>query len=225
MLKAIKEKGFLIIPRVLNVKEVSKALSLLPKPLPKTKGPGFSFSLTHSDYAKYLRTHPKIKEKFECIWGTKELTVSLDSPIIWTSLPKHVENMHLDQNPHHKPDFCCIQGMIHLTTTSLGGLQLIEKSNATYQDIIEKYPEIKETTNDWLELGKELEGTKIPTIAGTMIFWDSRTIHGAYIGRESSMPRISFPICMLPGPPKDIELRERAIREKLTLNHWGTELH
>ena len=221
MLNAIKKNGYIVLQNVLNEAEIQTALSFLPK----IQETGFVFSLTHSSFANHLRNHPKIKAIFQQIWETKDLTPSLDCPIIWTSAPTHIENMHLDQNPYHKPDFQCVQGLLHLTTTSLGGLQVVEKSNTAHLDIIEKYPEIKDTKEDWLELGDEIQGYKIPTKSGTMILWDSRTIHGGYIGTPSLIPRISFPICMRPSGSIDSTLRKRAMDEKRTLNHWGNAFH
>ena len=233
----IREKiltnGYTIIHNVLDKDEIKHALSLLPINQYSDDIGGFNFSLTHSTFSNYLRNHPNIKKVFADIWNTTDLISSLDCPIIWKTIPL-IENIHVDQNPHYKKGFYCVQGMIHLTDTTLGGLQIVPNTNTddVQKHLCKTYPHIKQTKEDWLELYSDdpfySNAIQIPCKAGTMILWDSRTLHGAYINNSKDLvARISFPICMLPAnklSEKFLLNREKIIKENKTLNHWANEI-
>ena len=68
--------------------------------------------------------------------------------------------------------------------------------------------------DDWLELERndELIGTgKLLTVdPGCLILWDSRTIHGGYVGvgplpEEDRLNRLSMTVCMTPFTKWDRE--------------------
>lgn len=96
----------------------------------------------------------------------------------------------MDQNPHYKRGFHCVQGMIPLIEVSadnVGGLQVVPQTNndATQDEIIKRYPWVKNGKSDWVELkfndpfrGKAM---LVECKAGDLIFFDSRTIHGGKI--------------------------------------------
>ena len=227
----IDNNGYVVVKNVLDKNDLEHAMELFKDTVSLEEVGGFDFAQTHSSFSNYLRNHNKIKSKFIEIWDTNDLLPSLDCPIVWfsSSIPI-IENLHVDQNPYWKRGFHCIQGMIHLSTTKIGGLQIIPKTNTLqFQNkLIKLYPQIINTKEDWLELNVDiptkLSPVRIPSIAGDMIFWDSRTVHGAYIHNvNDKRPRISFPICMMPLidiSEEVIKKREQAIQENKTLTHW-----
>eukprot|EP00435_Cladocopium_sp_Y103_P071750 s11_g38.t1 len=63
-----------------------------------------SYGLPHADFAWMVRAHPRIREAFASIFGTKDLVVSLDAVIAQAqnSKSKLPGWLHKDQHPNHK---------------------------------------------------------------------------------------------------------------------------
>tara|TARA_Y100000817_G_scaffold293867_2_gene267230 strand:+ start:6161 stop:6871 length:711 start_codon:yes stop_codon:yes gene_type:complete len=236
MKKTIKREGYLVVKGVLDETGIKRAMDLFTKHDNTEIVGGFDFESTHSPFSNYLRSHPKIVKQFADFWGTDDLLPSLDSPIVWHDGAPVIEGLHVDQNPYWKRGFKCLQGMVHLSTTDVGGLQIVPRTNTAgvQNKLVRLYPYIKKTKDDWLELAdnpSRRAEVKIPCVAGDMVFWDSRSVHGAYIGDAGDeRPRISFPICMMPRAMVSEEVlkkRKEAIRKGITLTHWvnKAELH
>ena len=89
-LDELKEKGYTIIRGVINKDEVNatkKKVYSWQKTIPNhdwihsqidPHGIYKYHNVGHTDFAWYLRTHPKILEIFKFIWNTEELIVSYD---------------------------------------------------------------------------------------------------------------------------------------------------
>ena len=101
--------------------------------------------------------------------------------------------------------------------------------------LVERYG----VTGDWLELDDNdvLIGTGKLLIAdpGDLILWDSRTIHGGYIGKgplpdEDRLLRLSMTVTMCPFEkwdktrvPNLLEKRMWAVAKGATTTHWPYE--
>ncbi len=84
-----------------------------------------SGKITQSRGASFLRGLPVLRSAFARIWGVNiesekdALVCSMDSVIAWRPWDganhpwcPQTEGLHIDQNPHTKRDFCCVQGML-----------------------------------------------------------------------------------------------------------------
>lgn len=70
--------------------------------------------------------------------------------------------------------------------------------------------------------------------AGDLILWDSRTIHGGFVGNgknvkaETGLARLAMTVCMTPNSFATDEIRElrmKAFEKGLTTTHWPHEYH
>jgi hypothetical protein len=93
----------------------------------------------HCQGAWTIRSHPTVRRAFASIWEDDSLIVSFDSPLVWRPWwlahmehwRPYCEGLHVDQNPFHKPDRCCVQGMVPLydVTEVTGGLTVVHQSH------------------------------------------------------------------------------------------------
>jgi hypothetical protein len=203
-----------------------------------------SHGISQSQFAWYVRSRPSVRQAFSSIWSSDDLICSMDSIICWRPWwlcdfedwePIVEGGLHIDQNPHLKPDFCCVQGMVVLydVTEVSGGLQIVPGSHN-----MDMKPYCNPMTGDWVLIPKEavLRPKLIEADAGDLILWDSRTVHGGKVG--SGLPygtesvhdllRLAIPICMLPrkGVDKDVlQSRKEAYEKRYTMNHWPNEIN
>lgn len=188
-----------------------------------------------------LRQDPRVIEVFKQIWETDELLVSFDGMCILK--PGQNQDMkerkkafwaHTDQGSH-KVGRHCIQGLMTLEEAGPhdGGLVVWPGTNKIHQ---EYFKEKKITTDgDWYKYPRsyiailEREGyerTKVIAPAGSLILWDSRTIHqNEQPHKEQKVPRFRYAIylCMTPASmatEHDIARKRAAFYQKKMTNHW-----
>lgn len=209
----------------------------------------------HNKASWYLRTRPAIQAAFAALWDVEpsELLTSFDTWILWRpwweqeteDWQPRVERLHIDQNPFWKPGFKCVQGMMPLlpVTPVVGGLQVIPGTNtdAVQKRMVEQYVRVERNSSDWLELRHDDsyigKGQLLRANPGDFILWDSRTVHGGFVGqgREPSplegkdeLARMSMTICMTPAKLASdgvIEKRWGAFEKGKCLAHWPHEFH
>lgn len=103
--------------------------------------------------------------------------------------------MHLDQNPFHKPNLECVQGMVPLfpVNGTTGGLAVVPKSHTdtAKSEIKQRYPKWKQS-GDWCPIPKRdplyAEQLLVEAEPGDLILWDSRTVHGGVVGTGLLLP-------------------------------------
>ena len=262
----LENSGYVVIASAVSKEGVEKAKDLLwtdiEKQYPGTNrkkpetwnGPpfitdtGIIAELAQSAGAWSIRGEPKVKEAFSKIWSTTDLLVSMDCVIAWRpwwtksswETPK-TENMHLDQNPFHKPGLETVQGMVPLypVTKEVGGLGVVPFSHTekVHKVVKEKYPYF-ERRSDWCVFRDRCECTKenILLLAqpGDLILWDSRLIHGGKVGMgrrgskagKDDLARLSVTVCMTAksrASEKCLRARQRAFRMGQSLNHTPHE--
>lgn len=207
-----------------------------------------SKSITHTLGPWMIRSLETVRRVFRTIWQTDDLLVSMDSIIIWLPWGNPLlwkkpisEGLHLDQNPFHKPNKECIQGMVPLidVTEESGGLEVVPRSHlpASKIELKEDYP-VFNNQDDWCVLSERDQAYSntrlVRANAGDLILWDSRTIHGARVGKGFScskddcddVARMSIPVCMTPrsfATAEVLQKRQAGFLSGSTFTHWPHE--
>lgn len=206
----LHEKGFVVIAGALSPTELQSARNLLTSDIERIwpgscedpekltlQEHGLQAELAQSAGAWAVRGAPGIRSAYSKVWdGESDLITSLDAVIVWKrwgegfadSKPV-VEGLHLDQNPFQKPNLETVQGMVPLydVTPTVGGLAFVPGSHKTeeLERMKERNPQF-DGKGDWCELpvGDAYYGTQelAECEAGDLILWDSRCVHGGYVG-------------------------------------------
>lgn len=205
------------------------------------------WQLGHAQYVWDIRQNPKVVDVFCSIWGVtrEELIVSFDGVAI--GLPHEVTNrgkfneskpgwLHTDQNFKSGSGFECIQSWVTGYDVDEGDatLVILEGSHKYHGDFAKKFG-FENHANDWLKFEPEHikfykdKGCKYQSIrcpAGSMVLWDSRTVHA---GREPLKVRANphirnvVYVCYTPrslAPKKIQEKRKKIFEEKRLTSHW-----
>lgn len=200
----------------------------------------------HAQWVWDLRTNPAVLAKFSELWGVpeRELLVSFDGV---SYAPPH-ETTHRGSykgNNWYHSDQCfrhngleCVQGWVTANEVRQGDATLtyLKDSHLYHKDFAEAFPSSKDKPADWYKLSSEelkwYEETKgcprtdVTCPAGSLVLWDSRTIHAgkeATPNRAQPNERIIAYICMTPRShafPKTIPKRIKAYEELRMTSHW-----
>ena len=193
------------------------------------------------------RQHPKILEIFSYFWGCnpEDLLVSFDG--LSLHLPPEITKKgwnrgntwyHIDQS-FTKDTFQCIQSFI--TTRDINEydatLSVMEGSNKYHKEFCEEYN--IQDKSDWCKISKTQEkfylerGCAIKNITcpkGSLVFWDSRTIHcgiEADKRRDSPNVRAIIYLCYMPRvlcDSKNLKKKQKAFAELRTTNHYPCKI-
>jgi hypothetical protein len=201
------------------------------------------WGIGHAQASWDVRQNKKIVEVFAYFWGcgVNELLVSFDG--LSFHLPPEITkrgwfrgntNYHTDQS-FTTPDFKCIQSFI----TGLdineydSTLSFMESSNQYHSEfrytyeVTEKsnwYKLTKKQRGFYMERGCEIKNIKCPK--GSLVFWDSRTIH---CGIEADKRRVSQNIraviylCYMPRSicsKTNLKKKQRAFQELRATTHY-----
>lgn len=204
-----------------------------------------NWSIGHAQFIWNLRQNPKIVDIFSEIWKVNpdELLVSFDGasfqmPPEQTKFGwyENIDWLHTDQS-YTRNNFECIQSWVtgFDVNENDGTLTILEGSNRYHGEFSQKFS-IK-NNRDWYKLSEEelnfyLNEKKcskkfIRCPAGSMVFWDSRTIH---CGKQASPQRAqanfrcAVYICMLPRHLIDynqLRMKRDAFNNLRMTSHWA----
>lgn len=212
-------------------------------------------SIGHSKLAWDVRTNPKVIECFEKIWMTPstELLTSFDGVSI--HLPPEITNkgwlqpkkvsgigsLHTDQSFHFDGGGIeCIQSWVTAYDVNEGDatLTFLEGSNKYHAEFADRFNlKVTQKKNDnWYQIKEQeqldfyvkekgCEKKSITCPAGSMVFWDSRTIHSgqeAVKSREKPNFRCVVYVCMLPrkfSNPLNLKKKVKAFEERRNTTH------
>jgi hypothetical protein len=209
------------------------------------------FNCGHAQISWDIRQDPAIIEIFSHFWGVSEdeLLVSFDG--LGFNVPPEVTKRgwnlnntwyHTDQS-YLSNDFECVQSWVTGLDVNEGDatLAVMEGSNKYHKEfrewLISKNISIKK--DNWYKLNREEEQfyidkgcsyKKIICPKGSLVFWDSRTIHcGVEAMRGRILPtfRAVIYLCYIPKclfSKADKNKRKKAFENLRTTNHWGTKL-
>ena len=197
-----------------------------------------------SQFVWDVRQNEKVINVFEKLWGTDDLLCSFDG--VSFHFPPELTNRgwlkklwyHTDQS-FLTPEFKCIQSWVTAYDVNKGDatLSFLEKSHKHHEEFQKKF-NIEDKSN-WFRLEEEdqfkfyldkgCEEKKIKCDAGSMVLWDSRTIHCGsepIKGRKKMNMRNIVYICMQPrslAKPNTLKRRIKAFEENRMSTHWPSE--
>ncbi len=202
------------------------------------------WQIGHAQFLWDIRQNPKIVDVFATIWNVKpdELLVSFDGASF--HLPPEITNRgyyrgnkwyHTDQRLSDSA-FKCIQSWVTAFDVNEGDatLTLLEGSHKYHSELAKQFEKIDITT-DWYKLNEnelqfyEQNDCNIKDItcpAGSMVLWDSRTIHAGkevIKGRSTPNFRLVAYLCYIPrtlATPANIRKKKKAFEEQRTTSHW-----
>jgi ectoine hydroxylase-related dioxygenase (phytanoyl-CoA dioxygenase family) len=201
------------------------------------------WSIGHAQHVWDLRQNPKIVDVFAKIWNCnrEDLLTSFDASSF--HFPPEDTNrgyfrqpwLHCDQS-FTRNDFECVQSWVtgYDVHEDDATLLFLEKSHLYHQEFKDHF-EI-EKKEDWLQLSEEqikfyldkgCEQKRISCPAGSLVLWDSRTIHCGsepIKGREHKTFRNVSYICMMPrklSTKANIEKKVKAFNNLRTTTHWA----
>jgi hypothetical protein len=197
----------------------------------------------HAQYVWNIRQNPKIVDIFGKIWGCNrdDLLVSFDA--VSYHMPPEVTKLgwyrrkdwfHCDQS-YTDSSFKCVQGWVTGYDVNEGDatLSILEGSQNFHQGLKERF----NITNkqDWYKLNEEefqfyinenCTPTRIKCPKGSLVLWDSRTIHcgtEALKDRKNVNIRNIVYVCYEPRTrctPKNLIKKQRAFDEMRMTSHW-----
>ncbi|KAE8548235.1 hypothetical protein EYB25_010029 [Talaromyces marneffei] len=190
-----------------------------------------SYGIGHEQFVWDLKSEPGLIEKFEKIWGTRELLVSYDGMNL--SIPEKEREKtdpifapwaHVDQSPLNG-EFNCVQGILNLLPNGPqdGGLTVFEGSSALYTELWKHFDHKKGETgwnpqafqfiddemSQWLE-SKGCKWVKVCAQPGDLLLWDSRCIHYGAVP-SSTNDRFAAYICYKPASNVSAEDKKRRL--------------
>jgi ectoine hydroxylase-related dioxygenase (phytanoyl-CoA dioxygenase family) len=200
------------------------------------------FGVGHSQICWDLRQNEKIINVFSNLWNCNndDLFVSFDGfsfglpPEITNKGWEHKTWFHTDQS-YLRNDFECIQSWITANDIEEGdGTLAIMEGSHNYHKEFQKKFNINDS-NDWYKLNsieekfyfdKNCKYKKIKCPKGSLVLWDSRTIHyGAnpVKNRKNHNFRSVVYLCYMKKDLcsyKDIIKKQNLFNKKQTTNHW-----
>ena len=238
----LNEKGYCIVPNVLNSEEVTEAKNLfynwkstIPNhdKLHKIIDPHGIYKfheVGHQRHAWYIRTNEKIQDIFKKLWNCDELIVSFDGSCYIPKSEKRKDNIwtHTDQGPKMS-GLNCYQGFVSLTNNKERTLRVYEGSHLLHKKYFEDR-NISSSKNWQLiehEFLNKIENKKrnLEVAEGSLVLWDSRTFHQNQYGKPDSEERIVQYVCYLPSNHKKNtssmkQKRLKYFNERRTTSHW-----
>ena len=200
-----------------------------------------NWNIGHSELVWNVRQNKKIINIFKKFYDTDELLVSFDGASF--HFPPEITKIgwfrdlwfHCDQS-FLRNDFELVQGWINAYDTNIGDatLCILEKSHLYHKDFKDKYNKSDIFKQDWYKLSddeklffidKGCQEKRILAPRGSLILWDSRTIHCGVEpikGRPQMNHRCCVYLCYQPKflcKEKDIQKRIKAYENLRTTSH------
>ena len=239
--KILEEKGYLIIPNILNKEELNYALQLHKKWQKSIKGYNDIVKLCNNgihkfleagqqEFAWYLRTRPQILGVFKYLWNCEDLITSFDGSCHILKECEAIDNywVHTDQGSE-KEGLHCYQSLVSLTDNCQRTLVVYEGSHKLHKQYFQEMN--LKTLGDWHIIDRDYVNNiaytkKILTIpAGSLVIWDSRTFHHNQYGEAKSEERIVQYLCYFPSnhhlnTEENKKLRRKYFDTRRTTTHW-----
>ena len=200
------------------------------------------YGVGHSQVCWDMRQNEKIVDIFSHLWNCKQedLLVSFDGfsfglpPEITNKGWQHKSWFHTDQS-YLRNNLECIQSWVtgYDVNEGDGTLAIMEESHKYHKDFSETFH--VNNPSDWYKLNsseeqfyadKNCEYKKIKCPKGSLVLWDSRTIHygsNPIRKRKKENFRSVIYLCYMPKElcsEKQIQKKQNLFHKKKTSNHW-----
>jgi hypothetical protein len=202
------------------------------------------YGIGHAQVCWDARQNPKIVDSFASLWGCERenLLVSFDGASL--HLPPETTNRgyyrgntwyHTDQS-YTRNNFECVQAWVTGLDVNPGDatLSVLEGSHR-YHRVVGEWFKLT-SKNDWYRLTREQEECYVKDLGcrpvnitcpkGSVIFWDSRTIHCGIESRrnrrEPNMRAVIY-LCYTPrslATENQLTKKRKACQELRTTSHW-----
>jgi hypothetical protein len=213
------------------------------------------FGIGHASFMWALRQHPNVVAAFSRIWKdtkAENLLCSFDGASLQPAPPPkgrsgwfHAFGWHTDQNYMRSNQFECIQSWVTAYDVREGDatLAFLENSHLYHAEFAQVFAtDVKKegAKDDWFKLEahhvkwymeeKKCQPRCIQCAAGSMVFWDSRTIHcGIPPSKDRAQPnaRCVAYLCMTPRllcTDAMLKKRIQAFEALRTTSHWPHRL-
>eukprot|EP00930_Biecheleria_cincta_P041942 TRINITY_DN28841_c0_g1_i1.p1 TRINITY_DN28841_c0_g1~~TRINITY_DN28841_c0_g1_i1.p1 ORF type:complete len:514 (-),score=95.07 TRINITY_DN28841_c0_g1_i1:121-1662(-) len=197
-----------------------------------SKGCASQRGLPHGRFAWAARLHPEVRRVFEKLFDEEQLCVGLDV-VFWAAADadgpaaEDKQWLHVDQNFCSGLTHLCAQGILyvwpscdeHASTTALWPRSHLSIYQQLMQDqhAFEKGKKrsqsvrINDLQNYSMREDLVAQGVastrRVPCPRGSLLLWDSRTIHQGWAGG----PRLAQPVCWEPKHRRDAAARLRKV--------------
>lgn len=200
------------------------------------------YGVGHSQFVWDVRQNPKVVNIFSKFWEvpSNDLLTSFDGASF--HFPPENSNRgwyrqtwyHTDQS-YFRPDFECVQSWVTAYDVEEGDatLAFLESSN-TYHKEFQEHHQLTDKS-DWYKHNrleqsfyedKGCEEKRIKCKAGSMVFWDSRTIHCGTeplrSRKEKNLRNVVY-ICMTPrslATEANLKKKRKALNDLRMTTHW-----
>jgi len=205
------------------------------------------WGLGHAQFIWNLRQNPKCANIFAKLWhcDVNDLLVSFDGasfhmPSEITKIGWHRQTwFHTDQS-YLRNEFECIQSWVTAFDVNEGDatLAFLEKSHKYHKDFATHFN--MKSKDNWYKLNddKEVDFYKnmgceekyITCPRGSMVFWDSRTIHCGVEPRRTRVKqnfRCVVYLCYIPrmmSNEKELKKKVKAFEEMRMTSHWPNKI-
>lgn len=200
------------------------------------------FQIGHAQFCWDIRQNPKIINIFSILWKIPpaKLLTSFDGaafhfPPEETNRGWHRQTWYHTDQSFMRPDFECIQSWVTGYDVEEGDatLAFLENSHIHHKEF-QEFHNINDKSN-WYKLSEKEQSfyhdkgcpeMRIKCPAGSMVFWDSRTIHcgtECTKSRKNKKLRNVVYVCMTPrslASAADLRKKIKALNEKRTTSHW-----
>eukprot|EP00438_Fugacium_kawagutii_P028153 Skav232366 [mRNA] locus=scaffold4481:31371:32243:+ [translate_table: standard] len=204
------------------------------------KGRASKHGLPHGSFAWAARLHPKVRQVFADLYGTtpQDLVVGLGN-VFWCSAQEegtsiNPEWLHVDQNHRTGMTWPCAQGVLYIWPSAGSSCSTTVVWPKSHKEVYEKMmddPEailrgrssegqvVKLKELQLPHLREELLGEallncrRVPCPAGSLLLWDSRTVHQGWRGG----PRLAQGVCWEPR----VRRSDAALHRKLWMCSSG----
>lgn len=202
----------------------------------------------HSQLAWDLRQTPEIVDVFAKIWNVNQSDLICSFDAMSFHLPPEVTDpkktywkngeawLHVDQS-FARNNFECVQSFITLADTNVGDgtYTFIEGSNKFHKEFANTFPEVTKSKKDWYQFTEDelefynerkCELRRITCKAGSLVLWDSRTVHSGcqpFYERKEPNTRQVFYLCYTPralATKSIIKKRIDYFENARMTNHW-----
>lgn len=201
------------------------------------------YGVGHAQFAWDVRQHPAVVDVYAKIWSCQphELLASFDGSSL--HLPPELTGkgwwkgkdwLHVDQS-YQRNGLECIQSFVSLLDTRPGdaALTILEGSHLLHGEVATRFGltdpgDFGKLQTEHIEyyLARGCRYRRVACSAGSMVLWDSRTVHcGSEPLQSRAQPNVRSVVyvCYQPrahATPKQLEKKREAFRNLRTTTHW-----